>query len=707
MLRSKSFISLICPHCQTRYRVPSEKIPEDKIGSSNRPLKTRCLKCQYIFTFSKKPETFGFPPKEKVPRAPHLAEQDETEAVAVKTTLEEEPGRSHFDPMASSSQAASKENFDVTQSRQARDSASSPRSTHGDPRDRVQTGSKKFRSFLIILIILLTGLLFYGLYDLSKWVWVEVQMKRLDIPRSGVGLSKKFPVEEGLTAQNYYQKGRQYFLLDNEDGYSKAEAYYIKGISLDLSDPTFLAALAENYVAWGQNREDIELLERGYQLAKKALGMKPDLAEGYRVIADLLKYHRQYDESEKMIKKALELKPENADSQYVLGSLTLAKGDNYGTAYEHLKKALDLNPDLVRAYADLTALLTDLEFYEEAITYARKGLELSPEHLRLKINLGTAYKGIKDYVGALQIYQQLVEVRPRHFQILNRLGELFNTLGNYDNALWYLTQSTELNPYEALGYANLGDSYFGKGDYKTAIQMYQKAIQLSPQTAIYPYKLGDTYLKQRKFELVKSSYQRGLELDRNKFRYYMAMGKMYREQQLHQLALEAYQRAFMLQSRNKEVLEELVKTYQDLNRIEDARPYQQLLGLPGLEKISRAMEGGIRCLEKKAYSLAILKFQEVLELDKNYAQAYYYLGKTYELSGNLESALNAYVVSLKVPDSLPPEARNYLVNYVEAHAGDPGISRLIDLLKNDPNPEIQAKITELLRKGKIPGSVSN
>jgi predicted Zn finger-like uncharacterized protein len=679
MLSSKLFISIICPHCQTRYRVPSEKIPWDKIRSSNRPLKTRCLKCQYIFTFSKKPETPEFPSKEKIPPLPNLTEQD----------------------------PESREGFDLTQSRQTQDPASPARSNQRNLKDRTQTGSKKFKFFFVLLIVLLTGLLFYGLYDLSKWVWIGIQMKRLDIQRNGVGLAKKFGIQEGLTAQGYYEKGRQYFLLDNEDGYARAETYYIKGISLDIHNPIFLAALAENYVAWGQNREDTALLEKGYQLAKRALGLESDLVEGYRVIADLLKYHRQYDESEKMIKKALELKPEDADSQYVLGSLALAKGDNYGAAYEHLKKALDLNPALVRAYADLTTLLADLGLYEETLAYARKGLELNPEHLRLKISLGTAYKGIKDYIGALQIYQQLVEVRPRHFQILNSLGELFNTLGNYDNAIWYLTQATELNPYEALGYANLGDSYFGKGDYKTAIQMYQKAIQLSPQSAGYHYKLGGTYLKQRKFELVKSSYQRGLELDRNKFNYYMAIGRMYREQQFHQLALEAYQRAFILQSRNKEVLEELVKTYQDLNRIDEARSYQQLLGLSGLEKISRAMEGGIRCLEKKAYSLAILKFQEALEWDKNYAQAYYYLGKTYELSGNPESALSAYVSSLKVPDTLPLEAKSYLVNYIETHVTESGISVLIDLLKNDPNPEIQTKITELLRKGKIPGSAGN
>jgi predicted Zn finger-like uncharacterized protein len=658
-LEVNPYIRLTCPHCKTSYRIPSERIPS-RDDLKGHPLKTQCLKCQRVFTFSKKEEGVITPTE----RSPEFSQK-------AKESTKQADKANFFDwiieGIANLKKLFSWPGFGIN--------------------------PKKFR--YLPIGVLLAGLIFYGLYGFSKSIQVSRQLKKLDIPQNPTEFSK---VEEGLTAQGYYEKGREYFLLDEDAAYSKAEAYYIKGMTLDVHNPLFIGALAENYSASGQIREDSELLEKAYQLAKKALEADPNLAEGYRVIADLLKYHHQYDESEAKVKKALELKPDYADSHYVLGSLALARGDHYGIAYDHLKKAIDTNPGLVRAYVDLSALLNDLELYEEAANYAYKGLELSPENFRLKINLGLAYKGNGYYDGAIQIYQKILESKPDHLQILNNLGELHNTMSNYDNATWYLNRAIMLNPYEAAAHALLGDSYFGKGDDKTAIQFYQKAISLGPQQAAYHYKLGNTYVKQRKFELAKSTYQRGLELGRNKFIYSLAMGKMYREQKLYRLALESYQRAFSLQPRNKEILEDLVKTYQETNESGQADFYRQILELPRLEKISKALAGGLRCLERKAYSLAIDKFQEALALDENYPQASYYLGRAYEASGNGESALKAYIASVQSLDILSLEARNYLLNYLGTQGSSQGVTLLEDLLKNNSNPDIQSKVVEILRK---------
>jgi len=688
---TRLFTRVLCPQCQTVYRIPSEKIPSDKF-------KTQCLKCRSTFTFSRKSQISAPLSEEKYHQVP-VSAQDEKELDPLEAS-QELHGR--IENGSAQAQSPSFCDFDVFSDL---DAPSTTQSTKRTTREGFRIDYQRSRYLLIGLIILLTGLGLYGLYEFSQWVRLNLEIRNLNISRKTLESSKKFTVEEGLTAQDYYEKGRKYFLLDDDPAYLRAEAYYVKGITVDFRNPLLLAALAENYAAWGQAHEDTEALEKAYQLAKKALDAEPNLAEGYRVIADLLKSHHQYEESEKIIKKALELKPNDADSHYVFGSLILARGENYEAAYEHFKKALEESPGLVKAYADLSALLNDLELYDEAAMYAHKGLELSPEHLRLKINLAWAYKGNRAYNEAVEIYEKILESRPDHLQILSDLGELYNKLGNYEGASRYLNQLIALSPYESKGYANLGDSYMGKGDYKSAIQMYQKAISLSPQQADYHYKLGNTYVKQQKFELAKSSYQRGLELGNDKFVYYLSMGRMYREQKLPQLALESYKRAFLLEPRHKEVLEELIKTYEDTGQGEEADLYRQILELPELEKIFRAVKGGIRCLEKKAYRLAIWKFQSALDLDKSYAQGFYHLGRAYELAGDQGDALSAYISSIKAPDPLPIEAKNYILNYLGTHANDSGISVLTSLLKNDPNPEIRSKALNALRKTKDPALV--
>lgn len=630
----KPFIRVLCPYCQTAYRIPIEKVSSTRSHLSKYPnkFKTKCLKCHHPFIFLKESPTSLFSLEEPNPKKVKF--------------------QSSF-----------------------------------------QVSFIKSRYLLGGFMVLLIGWVFYGFYDFFQRG--SSPIKSLRIFKKTHEVPKEASIEESL--QDYYEKGRQSFLLDTEITYSNAELHYLNGLKLDPRNPLLLAALAENYAAWGQIREDVQTLEKAYQLVKDALSIEPGLAEGYRAIARLLKYHRQYDESERIAKKALELKPD-ADTYYVLGNLALARGEDYGTAYVYLKKALEGNPDLVQAYTDLSLLLNDLELYTEAAGYAYKGLELSPEHLHLKVNLGWAYKGNGYYNAAIQIYQNILKSLPDHLQTLRDLGEIYNILGNYDQASWYLNQLIKLSPYEASGYALLGDSYLGKKEDKIAIQMYQKAIDLSPHQAIYRYKLGNAYVRQNKFKLAASTYQKGLELSEERFLYYLAMGKMYLEQKAYQPALESYQQAFFLQPRHKEVLEGLITTYEAINETKEADFYKQILELPELGKIPGLIAGGLRCLEKKAFQLAIFKFQEVLELDKSYAQARYYLGRAYEWSGDHNLALSAYISSINGEGPLSLEAKHHILDYLRTRPSTQGVLLLKYLIKNDPTPEIRIQAANILQK---------
>jgi len=124
------------------------------------------------------------------------------------------------------------------------------------------------------------------------------------------------PLQE--QAKEHYFKARRLFLTCNPDNYIKAIEEY--KLALDYWDeyPEALAGLAEAISMW-----------RGYSISeeefgKAALRLNPDLADGYRAMADLFRHRRDYERALRLIETAIALDPDNAENLYVKGSALLA-----------------------------------------------------------------------------------------------------------------------------------------------------------------------------------------------------------------------------------------------------------------------------------------------------------------------------------------------------------------------------------------------
>ena len=139
------------------------------------------------------------------------------------------------------------------------------------------------------------------------------------------------------------------------------------------------------------------------------------------------------EEFKNLLTKATEMDPKNAELQYNLGVIS-AESDQPEEARGHYEKAIELDPDYINAYINLSALVLAkeepiikemnslgsskadnakydelreerTELYKEAVPYLTKALEIGPKN----INAARTLMNIYSILGETDKYKSLKE----------------------------------------------------------------------------------------------------------------------------------------------------------------------------------------------------------------------------------------------------------------------------------------------------------
>ncbi len=112
-----------------------------------------------------------------------------------------------------------------------------------------------------------------------------------------------------------------------------------------------------------------------------------------------------------------------------------------------LSKAVEVNPESVKAHFNLGLLYVQEKKYEEAIHQYRRVSELDPEHTDAFFNLGYLYAVSKNYGDAEKMYERVVELKPDYLdEALFNLAMVQRLLGKKDACIANLKKALEINP---------------------------------------------------------------------------------------------------------------------------------------------------------------------------------------------------------------------------------------------------------------------
>lgn len=351
---------------------------------------------------------------------------------------------------------------------------------------------------------------------------------------------------EELSAYDYFIKGRDAYLFPTPRGYEDAINWFKKAIEVDNKYAPAYAGLGETYSilgGWMQQNEEREcdvFYNKSLGYALKALELAPNLSHSHRALATIYYALGRNGEAEKEAKEAINLNPNDAEAYFILWKATGKDPDS-----EYIKRALDLNPNLLMAHNDL----------------------------------GTAYLAIGKYENAVYHFRRTVEINPASALAHNNLGHALAEIGKIEEAIKEYKKSIEIDPNNDLAHSNLATALVNKGDIEKAISEYKKAVEINPNSALYHYNLGTALLLGGNIEDGIKELKMTVELNPNFGEAYTNLGRALLEVGKIDEALEALEKAININPSDSLARRNLVRVFETAGQTERVVHYQKFIEL--------------------------------------------------------------------------------------------------------------------------------
>jgi len=201
------------------------------------------------------------------------------------------------------------------------------------------------------------------------------------------------------------------------------------------------------------NKRSPQELKRGIEYFNEAIQKDPDYAQAYAGLA--LSYHLQA----------------------LFGGRTL--GEIYQQALSAAQRALDLDPNLAEAHTAMARLKGSYEWdWSTSEEHLRRAIELNPNDGDAHLTLGTHLARHGRLEEGIAELKKAVAVDPLADQYIVQLGRLFMFNHQYTEAIEQMQKGYEIAPNRTSGRSNLVFAYWLNGMYQEAIVESEKRDSL-------------------------------------------------------------------------------------------------------------------------------------------------------------------------------------------------------------------------------------
>ncbi len=273
-----------------------------------------------------------------------------------------------------------------------------------------------------------------------------------------------------------------------------------------------------------------------------ALGLKPDLAEGWRLLAEQHRLAGDSPAAEQAM--ARHLASVTADPQLITAADALVAG-KLAVAEHTLRDILVTRPDEVAALRMLAEVATRLARYEDAEALLGRALALAPEFAAARLNYAVVlYRQTKAAEAAREV-DRLLASDPRNPSYRNLKAAALGQMGDYQQTIdIYQTLLADF-PAQPKAWMSLGHALKTVGRQAEAIAAYRRCLDLAPQLGEAWWSLAN--LKTWRFSdedlaAMQAALQRPDLAEEDRFHLEFALGKALEDQGEAQAAFGAYAR---------------------------------------------------------------------------------------------------------------------------------------------------------------------
>jgi tetratricopeptide (TPR) repeat protein len=258
--------------------------------------------------------------------------------------------------------------------------------------------------------------------------------------------------------------------------------------AIEWIDRANQASPATDYLAsLGTALEQQGLHEEALKAFEKAVQIRPDAAELWTRVANVLMLLRRWDQAVLRFEHALKLDPRYWYAAYNY-ALLLLQSERFEEAVIKLNLCNELQPDHAATLNGRGTALHRLNRFEEALSDNRRAQALDPTNADICNDVGAALQKLGRNEEALEWFDRALDMRPDFLWALNNKALTLGELHKFDEAFMLYRHVKQIEPENAETDWNIALLHLLNGDFEAGWRGREARwkIPSHPGTAGYP-----------------------------------------------------------------------------------------------------------------------------------------------------------------------------------------------------------------------------
>ncbi|MEG3863792.1 tetratricopeptide repeat protein [Microcoleus sp. herbarium12] len=281
--------------------------------------------------------------------------------------------------------------------------------------------------------------------------------------------------------------------------------------------------------------------------------------------------------------------------------------------------------------------------HDSALANFSRAVKLQSDHYKAWFGRGMALGNLERHLEALLSFDEALAVQPdasfgwhNRAIALGKLGRLLEALNSFDRAL-------EFNPLAASIWHNRGLLLIDTGLYHKAIQSFDRSLSLQPDAPWAWYNRGNALLELKLYYQALNSFDRAIEFNPDDAKAWYNRGLAANFMGLYKQAVASFSRSLALKPDRVEAVGERRVALGKLVGLNQ----NNIKFTPTSECVECVFEDyllwynrGVELAREGSYSEAIACYEIALEINPDFANAFYNKACCYALLGFADLALD-------------------------------------------------------------------
>ena len=278
--------------------------------------------------------------------------------------------------------------------------------------------------------------------------------------------------------------------------------------------------------------------------------------------------------------------------------------------------------------------------HDSALANFSRAVNLQSDHYQAWFGQGMALGNLERHLEALSSFDRALAVQPNasfgwHNRAiaLGKLGRSLEALNSFDRAL-------EFNPCAASIWHNRGLTLIDMGLYHKAVLSFDRSLSLHPDAPWAWYNRGNALLELKLYYQALNSFDRAIEFNPDDAKAWYNRGLAANSMGLYKQAVASFSRSIALKPGKAEVVGQRRLALEKLVGLNQKNTKFTPTSECAFEDYLIWYNRGVELARQGSYSEAIACYETALEINPDFANAFYNKACCYALLGFADLALD-------------------------------------------------------------------